>query len=121
MPSLFEPCGLPQMMSAIYGSLPIAHDTGGLHDTIENVNVGQDSGNGFLFETYDSGGLAWAIDRAMEFYSLDASVRSAQVSRIMTQSKQRFNHAVTAQAYIDIYQKMLHRPLVDEVFEKANP
>ena len=38
----------------------------------------------------------------------------------MTESKERFNHEVTAQAYIDIYQQMLNRPLVDEVFEKAN-
>jgi ADP-glucose type glycogen/starch synthase len=118
MPSLFEPCGLPQMMSAIYGSLPVAHDTGGLHDTIENVDVERDTGNGFLFEIYDSDGLAWAIGRAMDFYRLDAQTRSTQIGRIMEESKQRFNHAVTAQAYIDIYQQMLHRPLVDEVFEK---
>ena len=119
MPSLFEPCGLPQMMSAIYGSLPIAHDTGGLHDTIENVDVEQNDGNGFLFESYDSVGLAWAIDRAMDFYRLDEQTRSTQISRIMEESKKRFNHAVTAQSYIDIYQLMLNRPLVDEVFEKT--
>ena len=35
MPSRFEPCGLPQMIAPIYGSLPVAHDTGGIHDTIE--------------------------------------------------------------------------------------
>jgi len=119
MPSLFEPCGLPQMMSSIYGSLPIAHDTGGLHDTIDNVDAEQNTGNGFLFETYDSGGLAWAIDRAMDFHRLDKQTRGAQVGRIMEESKKRFNHAVTAQAYIDIYQRMLNRPLVDEVFENA--
>jgi ADP-glucose type glycogen/starch synthase len=118
MPSLFEPCGLPQMTSAIYGSLPIAHDTGGLHDTITNVNVEENLGNGFLFETYDSGGLAWAIDRAMDFHRLDVHTRGTQIGRIMEESKARFNHAVTAQGYIDIYQQMLHRPLVDEVFEK---
>ena len=119
MPSLFEPCGLPQMMSAIYGSLPVAHDTGGLHDTIENVSIEEDSGNGFLFETYDSSGLAWAIDRAMDFYRNDEDTRIRQIRRIMEESRQRFNHAVTAQAYIDISQQMLHRPLVDEVFEKT--
>jgi ADP-glucose type glycogen/starch synthase len=119
MPSLFEPCGLPQMTSSIYGSLPIAHDTGGLRDTISNVDVEANSGNGFLFETYDSGGLAWAIDRAMDFYRLDVHSRSTQIGRIMQESKERFNHAVTAQAYIDIYQQMLHRPLVDEIFENA--
>ena len=119
MPSLFEPCGLPQMMSSIYGSLPIAHDTGGLHDTVSTVDIKKDTGNGFLFETYDANGLSWAIDRAMDFYRLDKHTRDTQVGRIMQESKERFNHAITAQAYIDIYQKMLNRPLVDSVFEKA--
>ena len=118
IPSRFEPCGLPQMTSAIYGSLPIARDTGGLHDSVNNVNIEEGTGNGFLFENYDANGLAWAIDRAMDFYRLDVQTRSAHVERIMQESKERFNHAVTAQAYIDIYQQMLNRPLVDEVFEK---
>ena len=118
MPSLFEPCGLPQMTSVIYGSLPIARDTGGLHDSVFHLDVENNTGNGFLFETYDSGGLAWAIDRAMDFHRLDEHTRGAQIGQIMEESKKQFNHAVTAQAYIDIYQQMLHRPLVDEVFEK---
>ena len=120
IPSLFEPCGLPQMTSAIYGSLPIARDTGGLHDSVSNVDVENSTGNGILFESYDSKGLAWAFDQAMEFYSLDIHTRGTQVGRIMQESKERFNHAVTAQAYIDIYQQMLNRPLIDEVFEKGN-
>jgi len=118
IPSLFEPCGLPQMTSAIYGSLPIARDTGGLHDSVSHVDVENNTGNGILFESYDSEGLAWAFDQAMDFYRLDVHTRNTQVGRIMKESKERFNHAVTAQAYIDIYQNMLNRPLVDEVFEK---
>ncbi len=119
MPSLFEPCGLPQMISAIYGSLPIARDTGGLHDSVSQMDVANNRGNGFLFETYDAGGLAWAIDRAMDFYRLDLHTRGTQVGRVMLESKARFNHSVTAQAYIDIYEQMLNRPLVDAVFDKA--
>ena len=119
IPSLFEPCGLPQMTSAIYGSLPIARDTGGLRDSVSNMDVANNTGNGFLFETYDAGGLEWAIDQAMEFYSLDVHTRGVQIGRVMTESKERFNHTVTAQAYIDIYEQMLNRPLVDEVFEKT--
>ena len=86
---------------------------------MSNININENTGNGFLFETYDSGGLAWAVDQAMAFYREDPAVREAQVSRIMEESINRFNHAVTAKAYIDIYQQMLQRPLVDEVFEKA--
>ncbi|WP_372808143.1 glycogen synthase [Pontiella sp.] len=120
MPSLFEPCGLPQMTGAIYGSLPIARDTGGLHDSVSQMDTGKGTGNGFLFETYDGAGLAWAIDQAMEFHALDLHTRGTQVGRVMKESKQHFNHEVTAQAYIDIYQQMLNRPLVDEVFAKPN-
>jgi len=111
MPSLFEPCGLPQMIAPIYGSLPIARDTGGIHDTITHLDVNSDSGNGFLFETYDSGGLFWAISRAMDFYALPAGVREKQVSRIMTDARKTFNHNVTAKNYIKLYEKMLNRPL----------
>ena len=117
MPSLFEPCGLPQMTSAIYGSLPIARDTGGLHDSVQHLNVEENSGNGFVFEHYSADGLAWAMDQAMNFYRLNTATRKKQISRIMKESKDRFNHSVTAQSYIDIYQQMLKRPLIDEIFE----
>ncbi len=114
MPSRFEPCGLPQMIGAIYGSLPIVHDTGGLHDTVAHLNLPDNTGNGFVFETHDPGGLRWAIDEAMRFYALPAETRAAQLTRIMRESAATFNHAVTAQRYFDIYEEMLHRPLVRE-------
>jgi starch synthase/alpha-amylase len=44
MPSRFEPCGLPQMIGRIYGSLPVAHDTGGIHDTITHMDVDSNAG-----------------------------------------------------------------------------
>ena len=119
MPSLFEPCGLPQMTSCIYGSLPIVRNTGGLHDSISPLDVKKSTGNGFRFDHYDPNGLLWAIDQALSFYRLPAAKRETQITRIMKESLDRFNHDVTAKAYIDIYQKMLNRPLVDEVFEKA--
>ena len=112
MPSLFEPCGLPQMTSQYFGSLPVVHDTGGLHDTVERMNVEQHTGNGFPFETYDDGGLMWAMDEAMRFWSLPAEVKEREIARVMRESKLRFNHDVTAQEYIRIYENMLARPLV---------
>jgi ADP-glucose type glycogen/starch synthase len=112
MPSRFEPCGLPQMVGAIYGSLPVVHDTGGLHDTVSHLDAANDRGNGFVFETYDDGGLSWATDEAMRFHALPADVRHRQVERVMRDGKARFNHNVCAQAYIDIYEKMLNRDLV---------
>lgn len=112
MPSLFEPCGLPQMVGCIYGSLPIAHDTGGLHDTVFHLDVPGNQGNGFVFKVYDTIGLRWGIDEAMRFHRLPAEVRAAQISRIMRESKQTFNHSVTARHYINLYESMLRRPLI---------
>jgi hypothetical protein len=112
MPSSFEPCGLPQMIGSIYGTLPVAHDTGGIHDTVTHLDVSKNTGNGFLFKTFDSGGLSWAIDQAMKFYMMSPGIKKRQIRRIMTESAATFNHQVTAQQYIDIYEKMLQRPLV---------
>jgi starch synthase len=112
IPSRFEPCGLPQMIGQIYGVLPVAMDTGGLHDTVTHLDVQRDTGNGFLFETYDAGGLLWAIDRAMDFYQMPTNVKHSQIGRIMRQGAATFNHEVNARQYIELYEKMLERPLI---------
>jgi starch synthase len=111
MPSSFEPCGLPQMIGSIYGTLPVAYDTGGIHDTVSRLNLDKNTGNGFLFETFNPDGLSWAIDQAMQFYMLPAQVKKQHVKRIMMQSASQFNQSVTAQHYISLYEKMLQRPL----------
>jgi starch synthase/alpha-amylase len=122
MPSSFEPCGLPQMIAPIYGTLPVAHDTGGIHDTITHLDVTNNTGNGFLFETYDAGGLFWAIEQAMAFYILPGDVKEKQIRRIMTASKATFNYANTARQYIAMYEKMLKRPLiVDNPVNSCSP
>ena len=112
MPSRFEPCGLPQMIGQIYGALPVAMDTGGLHDTVTHLDVDNNTGTGFLFEVYDSAGLLWAIDQAMNFYRLPGDIRESHVARIMRHGKATFNHEVNARQYIELYEKMLERPLI---------
>ncbi len=112
MPSRFEPCGLPQMVGVIYGSLPIVHDTGGLHNTIDHLDLTGNRGNGFVFRNYNSAGLLWAIDEALRFWQLPVAERQAQVQRVMREGQARFNHQVCARHYIDIYENMLHRELV---------
>jgi starch synthase len=112
MPSRFEPCGLPQMIAPIYGSLPVAHDTGGIHDTIRHLDVHANSGNGFLFETYDAQGLFWAIQEAMTFFGQSPETRQGQIQRVMLESARTYNHTETAKKYIALYEKMLKRPLV---------
>ena len=114
MPSLFEPCGLPQMISQLYGSLPVAHDTGGIHDTVVHLDTGQSIGNGLLFEHYDINGLIWAIDQAMSFYGLPKPTKEKQIARVIEESAARFNHRVTASGYVKIYDQMLNRPMISE-------
>ena len=70
MPSRFEPCGLGQIFSLRYGTVPVVRKTGGLADTIRHFDAESCEGNGFLFETYDSGGIIWALGEALKTLSL---------------------------------------------------
>jgi starch synthase/alpha-amylase len=112
MPSKFEPCGLPQMIGLIYGALPVAHDTGGIHDTVLDLDVDSDFGNGFLFEAFNGNGLFRAINQAMQFFMLPDGLKRNQIERIMRVSAETFNYRVTAQQYIKLYEKMLQCPVV---------
>jgi starch synthase len=118
MPSLFEPCGLPQMISPIYGTLPIVHGTGGLYDTVDPLAVDGACGNGFRFDVYDPAGLSWAMDQAMAFQQRPEELREQVVQRIMEESRQRFSHATNAKAYMRLYEEMLERPLVPAPIRK---
>lgn len=113
MPSLYEPCGLPQMIGPLYGTLPVAHQTGGIQDTVRHLAEDGRTGNGFLFETYDSAGLLWAMEQALRFHDLPEPARTERVARVMAESRTQFNHKVTARNYIALYEKMLQRPLVN--------
>jgi len=112
MPSAYEPCGLTQMIAPLYGSLPVGRDTGGIHDTIKDLNIEKNSGNGFLFESYDPEGLMWAIEQAVSFFQLPPIIKESQIARIMTESLASFHHSVTANHYIDLYERMLRRPFL---------
>lgn len=109
MPSSFEPCGLPQMIGPIYGTLPVAHDTGGIHDTIKNLSVKNSTGNGFLFEVHDSTGLRWSVDQAMKFFRLPRAVKAKQITRIMKQGTRQFSQSSTARKYMKIYELLLRQ------------
>lgn len=68
VPSRFEPCGLTQLISMRYGSVPIVRETGGLKDTVQPYNLFDNIGNGFTFDRYESGLLYDAINRAKTLY-----------------------------------------------------
>jgi len=101
------------MIAPIYGCLTVAHDTGGLHDTVTHLDPADNTGNGFLFKFFNAEGLRWAIDQAMNFYSMPYKTKEKNIKRIMKQSLESFNHPVTARNYIDLYEKMLQRPLIN--------
>jgi len=71
MPSRFEPCGLNQMYSMAYGTVPVVHATGGLRDTVIDATtaaLADGTATGFCCEHADVGGLRWALRRAIEMF-----------------------------------------------------
>ena len=71
VPSLFEPCGLTQLIAMRYGTVPVVRETGGLKDTVQPYNQYTNEGNGFSFDRYDAGLLLDAINRAKALYFTD--------------------------------------------------
>jgi starch synthase len=69
MPSLYEPCGLNQLYSLRYGTVPIVRKTGGLADSVQHFDPSTGKGTGVVFNDYDTGGLRWALTTALEWFS----------------------------------------------------
>jgi starch synthase len=68
MPSIYEPCGLNQMYSLLYGTVPVVRKTGGLADTVKLYNPGTGEGNGIVFDHPTPQGVRWALDTALKLY-----------------------------------------------------
>jgi len=100
MPSLFEPCGLGQMLAMRYGAIPVVRAVGGLVDTV-------DPETGFLFRDYHPGALSYALSRAISLYRQNKKVWAARMKRAM---KKDFSWERSAGEYIELYQsaKELH-------------
>ena len=71
MPSQFEPCGLNQLYAMAYGTVPVAHDTGGLSDSIEMYNAAKKTGTGFLFKNYSAGDMLKTLEQAVTLFRED--------------------------------------------------
>ncbi len=83
VPSLFEPCGLTQLIAMRYGTVPIVRETGGLKDTVQPYNQYTDEGNGFTFDRYETGLLLDAINRSKTVYFTDRARWDEMVVRDM--------------------------------------
>jgi starch synthase len=104
MPSLYEPCGLNQMYSLKYGTIPIVRAVGGLRDTVEDYDLATQSGTGFVFESYDAQALLAAIDRGLAAFH-DKPAWSALRRRAMAMD---FSWERSAHAYSNLYQQLLY-------------
>jgi len=104
MPSLFEPCGLSQMISMRYGTVPIVRETGGLRDTVLSYNEETEEGNGFTFLNYNAHDMLAVIRRALEFYHNRKDVYETLQKRGMQGD---FSWAHSAAEYVNLYQKVL--------------
>jgi starch synthase len=103
MPSRFEPCGLNQMYSLRYGTIPVVRATGGLDDNIEAYDAVSGQGNGFRFVAYDAEDLLATLQRALMLYR-----DRAAWERLMQRGMQAdFSWATSAQTYTELYAKAL--------------
>ena len=100
VPSAFEPCGLTQLISMRYGSLPIVRETGGLKDTVEPYNWVENTGNGFTFDRYDAWLLYEAINRAKDLYLNNRAQWNEMVIRDMNKD---VSWPASAKKYKDLY------------------
>ena len=103
MPSLFEPCGLSQLMSLRYGTLPIVRETGGLKDTVQPYNEYEGTGTGFSFANYNAHEMLHTVEYAKYTYYNKKREWNKIVDRAM---KADFSWAVSAKKYEDIYRKL---------------
>jgi len=103
MPSRFEPCGLGQLISLRYGSVPIVHAVGGLVDTVTDYNPKTKQGNGFVFKKYGEQEFLIAIVRAIETYRHNDAWRRL-IKRGMQQSH---SWEIPAKKYLTLYRKAM--------------
>jgi starch synthase len=75
MPSLHEPCGLNQMYSLKYGTVPVVRRTGGLADSVRHFDPATGEGTGVVFNDFDAGGVRWALATALEWFAEPAAWR----------------------------------------------
>ncbi|MDH3590143.1 MAG: glycogen synthase, partial [Gammaproteobacteria bacterium] len=101
MPSLYEPCGLNQMYSLRYGTVPVVRKTGGLADTV--IPHTEPDGNGIVFEHANESGLTWALQTALELYSDRASWRKL----IANGMRQDFSWDRQVREYEQLFQKLV--------------
>jgi len=103
MPSKYEPCGLTQMYSMCYGTVPVVRATGGLADTVQEFDGNAGTGTGFCFSAFESGEFRGAIDRALHTWDDKKLWRKVMRNGMASD----FSWTRSAQRYIDAYRKLI--------------
>ncbi len=103
MPSLFEPCGLSQLIALRYGTLPIVRETGGLKDTVEPYNEFTNNGTGFSFSNYNAHEMMATIRYAENVYYDKKRRWNQMVERAMAKD---FSWNASAEKYQDLYDQL---------------
>ena len=102
IPSKYEPCGLIQMIAMLFGTIPIAHKTGGLKDSIK------EGYNGFIFSTYSSESLEEKVLKAINMWKNDRPTYETMVKNALTTD---FSWSKHAKDYLSLYKKLLENGL----------
>jgi starch synthase len=102
MPSRFEPCGLGQLISFRYGTIPVVHAVGGLAETVRDVTADPQAGNGFSFSRYAPEEFSRAIDRAATMFRAGGAPWRSLVQRVM---REDHSWKASAATYVDMYKK----------------
>ncbi len=104
MPSQYEPCGLNQMYSLRYGTVPIVRRTGGLADSVQQFDPATRTGTGFMFDEYTATALTGALEAALELYQ-----HEDYWLRLMRNGMgQDFSWRAQVQRYLEAYRRVLH-------------
>ena len=103
MPSLYEPCGLNQMYSMRYGTVPVVRATGGLDDTVQDFDPATGRGNGFKFDSYSAAAMLEKIRLSVYFYTQPRIWTRIQTNGMMVDN----SWAAAAKKYLQLYQEIL--------------
>ncbi|HVF57959.1 MAG TPA: glycogen synthase [Pyrinomonadaceae bacterium] len=99
MPSLYEPCGLNQMYSMRYGTVPVVRATGGLDDTVENFDPERGTGNGFKFGRYSAQSMLGSLHEALRYYREPEAWRTIQLNGMRVDNSWQ----AAARKYVEVY------------------
>jgi starch synthase len=103
MPSRYEPCGLNQLYSLRYGSVPIVRRTGGLADSVMPFDPLTGRGTGIVFNDFDAPALSWALNTAVDLYA-DAGLWRTLVRNGMSQD---FSWETQGALYVQLYERLI--------------